>query len=30
MEDAMAMANDTHQTGIANAIASGIQQYLNR
>jgi N-acetylmuramoyl-L-alanine amidase len=30
MEDAMALANDTHQTGIANAIAQGVQQYLNR
>jgi N-acetylmuramoyl-L-alanine amidase len=30
MEDAMALANETHQTGIANAIAAGIQQYLGR
>jgi N-acetylmuramoyl-L-alanine amidase len=30
MEDAMAMANPIHQTGIANAIANGIQRYLNR
>ena len=28
MEDAMALASDAHQTGIANAIASGIQAYL--
>jgi N-acetylmuramoyl-L-alanine amidase len=30
MEDAMALASDHHQTGIANAIANGIQAYLNR
>ncbi|MCL1865948.1 MAG: N-acetylmuramoyl-L-alanine amidase [Oscillospiraceae bacterium] len=29
-EEAMAMANDTHQSGLANAIAAGVQQYLNR
>jgi N-acetylmuramoyl-L-alanine amidase len=30
MEDAMALANDTHQDGIANAIMRGIQDYLGR
>ena len=30
LEDAMALAADHHQTGIANAIANGIQNYLNR
>jgi N-acetylmuramoyl-L-alanine amidase len=30
MEDAMALASQTHQTGIANAIADGIQTYLSR
>jgi N-acetylmuramoyl-L-alanine amidase len=30
LEDAMALSNETHQRGIANAIAEGIQRYLNR
>lgn len=29
-EDAMAMNNSTHQDGIANAIAKGIEEYLSR
>ena len=30
LEDAMALANDTHQNGIADAIVKGIQNYLSR
>jgi N-acetylmuramoyl-L-alanine amidase len=30
MDDAMAMASATHQTGIANAIAAGVQNYMKR
>jgi len=30
LEDAMALGSETHQTGIANAIAEGIRRYLNR
>ena len=29
-EDAMALASDTHQEGIAQAIVDGIQEYVTR